>query len=134
MRRGISPVIATVILVAIALVISIAVVGWVMGIWGSLGATEALQILPDSYINVSEKSLYLNISNKGTASATIYKVEIYATNGTETDTSLWNIPVGNVTSITITDLRMLYRPGTYYTIKIYTTAGNVYTGTVRAEP
>jgi len=43
-KKGISPVIATVILVAVALVLAVALAGWVMGIWGGLGSTEALQI------------------------------------------------------------------------------------------
>jgi len=48
-KKGISPVIATVILVAVALVLAVALAGWVMGIWGGLGSTEALQI--SGYIN-----------------------------------------------------------------------------------
>lgn len=39
-RRGISPVIATVIIVAVAIAISIAVAGWLFGLWGTLGASQ----------------------------------------------------------------------------------------------
>jgi len=35
-RRGIEPVIAAVILIAVAIVVAVAVVGWIMGLWGSL--------------------------------------------------------------------------------------------------
>ncbi|GBF09550.1 hypothetical protein apy_12750, partial [Aeropyrum pernix] len=42
-RRGISPVIATVIIVAVAIAISIAVAGWLFGLWGSF-ATGSPQI------------------------------------------------------------------------------------------
>ena len=40
LKRGISPVIATVIIVAVAIAISIAVAGWLFGLWGSLGAAQ----------------------------------------------------------------------------------------------
>ncbi|MEM4631467.1 MAG: archaellin/type IV pilin N-terminal domain-containing protein [Acidilobaceae archaeon] len=44
MRKGISPVIATVILIAVAIAVAIAVGAWVMGIWGGLGGGERLVI------------------------------------------------------------------------------------------
>ena len=40
LRRGISPVIATVIIVAVAIAISIAVAGWLFGLWGAFGAGQ----------------------------------------------------------------------------------------------
>ena len=39
-RKGISPVIATVIIVAVAIAISIAVAGWLFGLWGALGTAQ----------------------------------------------------------------------------------------------
>ena len=84
-RKGISPVIATVIIVAVAVAISIAVVGWIMGLWGSIaGGTESLKIYPDSYINTSSGYVELHVANTGSASAVIYKIEImgHRNNGT----------------------------------------------------
>ena len=76
-RKGISPVIATVIIVAVAVAISIAVVGWIMGLWGTIaGGTESLKIYPDSYINSSSGVLMLHVRNTGSASAVIYKIEV----------------------------------------------------------
>jgi len=73
--RGIEPIIAVVILVAITLVIAIGVIGWIMGWWGTFGATESLQFYPDSYIQGSQH-VYLHLKNTGSASAVIYKVEV----------------------------------------------------------
>ncbi|MEM2659536.1 MAG: archaellin/type IV pilin N-terminal domain-containing protein, partial [Zestosphaera sp.] len=42
LNKAISPILATVILIAVTLVIAIGVIGWIMGIWGSFGATETL--------------------------------------------------------------------------------------------
>ncbi|MEM4655871.1 MAG: archaellin/type IV pilin N-terminal domain-containing protein [Acidilobaceae archaeon] len=48
MKKAISPVVATVILIAVTIVIGVAVAGWLMGIWGGLGGTEALKIYPNA--------------------------------------------------------------------------------------
>ena len=74
LRRGIEPIIAVVILVAVTLVIAIGVIGWIMGWWGAFGATETLQNFPDSYIQGT--TLYLHVKNTGSAAAVIYKVEV----------------------------------------------------------
>ncbi len=132
-RRGISPVIATVIIVAVAIAISIAVAGWLMGLWGGFGQTESLKVFPDSYIDVATGTLVLNVQNVGGSTARIYKIEV---SGVE-------IPAANVTptypitieagqKITITADVSGINPaaGVAYTVTIYTEAGNVYTGTV----
>jgi len=50
LSKGIEPIIAVVILIAVTLVIAIGVIGWIMGWWGTLGSTENLQFYPDSYM------------------------------------------------------------------------------------
>jgi len=163
LRRGISPVIATVIIVAVAVAISIAVVGWIMGLWGSIaGGTESLKIYPDSYINVTNTTIYLHIANTGSASAVIYKIEIAgvaectASSGSEATLNpgddLWlganysadkwllddedtvlNSDIENSgKSITCTSLGTA-TPGAYYLVKVYTKAGNVYQANVIAK-
>lgn len=130
MRKGISPVLATVIIIAVTLVIAIGVIGWIMGIWGSFGTTESLQVFPDSNIDTGTGNLNLHIKNTGTASAVIYKIEIV---GVEDITNnIVTISPGQDTTISIL-LTGTYTPGTYYTVKIYTQAGNVYTAQVRAQ-
>ncbi|BEP18711.1 hypothetical protein PYJP_20630 [Pyrofollis japonicus] len=77
--RGISPVIATVIILAVTIAIAIAVVGWVMGLFRSSTKTGAeLKIMPDSFASVNEtipaKLICLHIRNVGTAETSIDKV------------------------------------------------------------
>jgi len=137
--RGIEPIIAVVILVAVTLVIAIGVIGWIMGWWGTFGATESLQFFPDSYINVSGRQLYLHLKNTGSASAVIYKIEI---SGVETRTDTGSFTGGGVTGgtvgpgteaiLTIT-LTGNYTAGANYLVKIYTRAGSVYSVTVQAR-
>ena len=137
MKKGISPVIATVILVAVALVLAVALAGWVMGIWGGLGATEALQI--SGYLNRTDTtSVYLNatIINKGTAPANITNIVlidetgrvvsssslqeiggiIVAPGGTNTTGSGYDVQFSNA-SVTV---------GRTYVVRFYTSSGNVY--------
>ncbi|MEM4678312.1 MAG: archaellin/type IV pilin N-terminal domain-containing protein, partial [Acidilobaceae archaeon] len=74
MRKGISPVIATVILIAVAIAVAIAVGAWVMGIWGGLGGGERLVI---SYVRLYEDgTLELRVKNDGTAVAKIVRIEV----------------------------------------------------------
>jgi flagellin-like protein len=146
LKRGIEPIIAVVILVAITLVIAIGVIGWIMGWWGTFGATESLQFYPDSYIDTSGK-LYLHIKNAGSASAVIYKVEVSGI-GTATQASVvaaqGSINTGANAEVTVApgaegtvefDIKLSGSPvaGANYLVKIYTRAGNVYSVTVQAK-
>jgi hypothetical protein len=136
---GIEPIIAVVILVAVTLVIAIGVIGWIMGWWGTFGATESLQFYPDSYIDVANKQLFLHLKNTGSASAVIYKIEI---SGVETLTDTAGFNGGTVKSGTVgpgtediltIQLGQTYTAGANYLVKIYTRAGNVYSVTVQAK-
>ena len=142
LNKAISPILATVILIAVTLVIAIGVIGWIMGIWGTFGATETIQVFPDSSISNSE--LTLHIKNTGTASAVIYKIEVVGL-GTASITTGTGVTIttgsagsevivspgveGTITaSITTSAVA-----GTTYQVKIYTRAGNVYSATVQAK-
>ena len=143
--RGIEPIIAVVILVAITLVIAIGVIGWIMGWWGTFGATENLQFYPDSAIEYKEGKwvLSLHLKNTGSAAAVIYKIEISGVE-TLTDTAQFSgtspttvtsgtIPPGTEVVLEIQVSPNKYTSGANYLVKIYTRAGNVYSWTVQAK-
>jgi flagellin-like protein len=67
-RSGISPVVATVILVAIAIVIAIAVAFWATGLVGVFTRFEKLEI---TSIYFDSNSVVLIVRNTGSADATI---------------------------------------------------------------
>ncbi len=132
-RKGISPVIATVIIVAVAIAISIAVAGWLMGLWGGFGQTESLKVFPDSYIDVGTNTLVLNVQNVGGSTARIYKIEISGVeipSGNVTPTYPITIEAGQKVTINADVSGINPAAGVAYTVTIYTEAGNVYTGTV----
>ena len=75
-KRGISPVIATIIIVAVAIAISIAVAFWITGIAGLFTRYEKLEI---QYIYASGSTtdgwdINLRIKNTGSATATIDQI------------------------------------------------------------
>ena len=86
MKKGISPVIATVILVAVTLVIAVAIVGWLFGLWGGLaGGSPSIQITNQkldvtSAGNTSTATLELYIRNTGGGSDKILKAELISGN------------------------------------------------------
>ena len=136
LNKAISPILATVILIAVTLVIAIGVIGWIMGIWGTFGATETIQVFPDS--SISSGTLTLHIKNTGTASAVIYKIEVVGlttvtfVSGTST-TSGTEVTVSPGSEATITVSVSNAVAGATYQVKIYTRAGNVYSATVQAK-
>ncbi|MEM3975878.1 MAG: archaellin/type IV pilin N-terminal domain-containing protein [Desulfurococcaceae archaeon] len=139
--KGIEPIIAVVILVAVTLVIAIGVIGWIMGWWGTFGATESIRVYPDSYI--TGNTLYLHIKNEGSAAAVIYKIEvsglgtadITGTNGTLGEPSGGEVKVdpGAEGWITCSLGTATAVAGTRYQVTIYTRAGNVISATVQAK-
>jgi Flp pilus assembly protein TadG len=73
-RKGISTVIATIIIVAIAIVMAIAVAYWAMGIGGSFTRFEKLQFI--SAYAPSDSTVQFTIKNTGTAAATVDAVMV----------------------------------------------------------
>lgn len=134
--KGISTIIATIIIVAIAIVMSIAVAYWAMGIGGSFTRFEKLQFV-SAYAS-DDKTVNLKIKNTGTAPATINSVMINgqplvgtvlyaysasAKTGDTNSTSLLN--PGDITDGTI-GFTTAMQPGTTVEVKLQTAAGNQY--------
>ena len=132
LRKAISPILATVIIIAVTLVIAIGVIGWIMGIWGTFGSTESLQIYPDSYINVTNSTVVLHIKNTGTATSKITEIEVV---GVTTIKNLdYTLTPGDEKTFTPYDTALgSCTPGTSYQVKVYTAAGNVYSIVVQAK-
>jgi len=135
LSKGIEPIIATIIIVAVTLVIAIAVIGWIMNWWGILtSGQEMLQIMPDSTLRTNG-SMTLHVKNTGGTTVTIYKVEIYGTNCTATKNISPNVlkPGDDIHISVEPDSICSLVPGTRYTVRIYTNTGSVYISTVVAQ-
>jgi hypothetical protein len=122
-----------VILVAVTLVIAIGVVGWIMGWWGAIGATESLIVYADSKL-YTDGTVKLHIANKGSAAAVIYKVEIVGIGGERLAQEATLTPGADTEIEAKIDLNSkTIVAGAQYVVKVYTKAGNVYQVTLTAE-
>ena len=76
-RRGISNVVATIILIAVAIALAVAVAIWVFGIFkGSAHATTLNAISEDLYVTNSYNYLILYVSNPGGTTQNIVSVTL----------------------------------------------------------
>ncbi|MEM1681136.1 MAG: archaellin/type IV pilin N-terminal domain-containing protein [Sulfolobales archaeon] len=125
LNKGISPVIATVILVAVALVLAVALASWVMGIWGTLGSTGVIRIV-SAALNTSNVSVTL--VNEGTETSTIKSINVG--NATTSNCNLTSVDPG--AQVTIWCMVSGVTPGRIYTIEVLTSEG-VVTYQVRAK-
>jgi flagellin-like protein len=104
LRRGIEPIIATVILVAVALIIAVAVVGYLMGLFGGLtGGSPQIAVTNVRALkeNSNKLTLEMYISNTGAGSDRLLKVEVIVGGlvGTASVISVGNSPVGTAATI-----------------------------------
>ncbi|MGC8753200.1 MAG: archaellin/type IV pilin N-terminal domain-containing protein [Fervidicoccaceae archaeon] len=133
-ERAISPIIATVILVAVTIALAVGVALWFSGIIGGAGKTEQLQIMPDSYINATSGTLYLHARNVGGIDSKIVSIKVVNTNiqgtftlsSTTTTTTTFPIVVKMGADMwIIVTVSGVNSPGTYQ-VTVYTDAGNSY--------
>jgi flagellin-like protein len=134
-KSGISPVMATVILVAIAIVIAIAVAFWASGLVGVFTRFEKLEITSAYY--VKDEGVKLTVRNTGSADASIDNIFV---NGRPCDGGCGGVPnpdspktiaVGESETITVgnppsgvTDNE--WKSGVTYEIAVHTASGKTY--------
>jgi len=129
-RKAISPIIATVILIAVTLAIGVAIAAWVMGLWGGMGGTETLKILPNSTLTVDNNgvvTLKLTVKNDGSRDARVVGVEVgVGARVCKLSNPFTTISAGAMVTGTATGTCSELTPGASYTVKVITEAGNVY--------
>ena len=130
MRKAISPIIATVILIAVTLAIGVAIAAWIMGIWGGMGGTETLKILPNSTLTVDNNgvvTLKLTVKNDGSRDARVVGVEVgVGARVCKLSHPFTTISAGAMVTGTAEGNCSGLTPGASYTVKVITEAGNVY--------
>ncbi len=129
-RRGVSPVIAVLMLIAIAVATGIIVYVWVMGLSGSLtksGGTQVSEQLELEAYDWTGNNLTIHIRNVGGGTVTV--AEIYI-NGVQTSfTGTTTISPQSTANIEI-DFPTPPSDGTSHTVKIVTSDGGVFAFTV----
>jgi len=124
-RRGISPVLATLILIVIAVVAGLVVYGWIMG-WIGAQRRRAAVALAVSVIRTNSTSYTVEIRNVGSVKVTLLSVTITdpdgdthknATSFTPSDTLAPGYSATAITSTTDTDMDT-EDPGTEVTVTV----------------
>jgi len=99
-RRGISNVVATIILIAVAIALAVAVAIWVFGIFkGSAHATTLNAISEDLYVTNGGNYLILYVSNPGGTTQNIVSVTLSGASCTFTTSSTTSPPPSNPSSV-----------------------------------
>jgi flagellin-like protein len=118
-RLGISPVVATVILVAVAIVIAIAVAFWASGLVGIFTRFEKLEIV-SAYWDGNE--VVLVVKNTGSADTVIDAIFVNGKFATGTSVSM---PIGAQSTISVPS-NLVTSGGVTNEIALHTTGGKLY--------
>ena len=118
-KSGISPVVATVILVAVAIVIAIAVAFWASGLVGIFTRFEKLEIVSAYW---DEDKVVLHVKNTGSADTVIDAIFVNGKFATSTSVSL---SIGSSTTITVPG-EIVTTGGVTNEVALHTTGGKLY--------
>mgnify|MGYP000689967957 CR=1 FL=1 len=132
-KKALSPVVASIILIAVTVAVSIAVAAWMGSLTTGQMQTEKLNIIDVRYEN-STKKVYIDLTNSGSGTVTINDVRIdgitYAnfnsTGNGSLDKSLpYDLAKGTSVTFTITFTTWPFRSGVPYEFTILTAKGTI---------
>ena len=134
-RRGVSPVIAVLLLIAIAVATGILVYVWVTGLAGTLqtsGGQQTAEQLQLVAYDWSTDTLKLYLKNPTGLTITVDKVYIiYGTTITEKDITDVNINAGQTGTVSVDTSSLGLTSGASYTVKVVTKSGAVFVFNLR---
>ena len=135
LRKGISPIVATVLLILIAIATGIVIyafaAGWVGTRFSEATGPQAILVVEKAYYDHGNKQFVLFVRNDGSMQANIIRAYITCPNGTITKLNIGNNPIepGSVKEVTI---HAEVTTGRMYTIKLISSDGAEVTVRVRA--
>jgi len=141
-RKALSPVVASIILIAVTVAVSLAVAVWMGSLTTGQMQTEKLQITDVRY-DKSGKKVYIDVVNTGSATATITDVRIdgvtyknfNVTNNGSLDKNLpYDLAKGDSLTFTITFTTWPFRSGVNYEFTLLTAKGTVVGPYIKAAP
>ncbi|MEM2042423.1 MAG: archaellin/type IV pilin N-terminal domain-containing protein [Nitrososphaerota archaeon] len=127
-KSGISPVVATVILVAVAIVIAIAVAFWASGLVGVFTRFEKLEIV--SAVMIDENTFQVRIRNTGSADTQIIQVVVQG-RSVGTPNPPVQVKVGQMVTCTV-GVQNSPPPGITVELAFHSAGGKVYPTAVLA--
>jgi len=139
-KKALSPVVASIILIAVTVAVSIAVAAWMGALTIGFTATEQLTITSVTVTSGSPGSAVIGVSNTGTSSLTINQVWVGNTQitagltytGMASGSTLAANSQGTITIPTTATPVQNFVSGNSYMFKLVTAKGNAYQYTVVA--
>jgi archaeal type IV pilus assembly protein PilA len=128
-RKGISPLIATLLLIAIAVAASVLTYSWVMSMIGSQSGQAQTQIRVDGVTYIHSNEFNVTVRNTGSIDAIMESVWVRP----NTAGSTWSktdvtktIQVGKAADISVTGLLPVLTVNSSYVFRVTTTSGFYY--------
>jgi archaeal type IV pilus assembly protein PilA len=128
-RKGISPLIATLLLIAIAVAASVLTYSWVMSMIGSQSGQAQTQVRIDSVAYTDSNTVVVAIRNTGSIDATIESVWVRPNTAGSTwfkDDAVATIQVGKAADVTADPILPVLTINTSYVFRVTTTTGFYY--------
>jgi flagellin-like protein len=127
-KRAVSPVIATLLMIAIAVAASIIVYVWSIGLLGGLmgsgGSQTKEQLIMEAYNWQTSTTITFTLRNVGSAPVTVAAVYL---GGTALNTALNSaVGIGTAQGFSLSPTASLYTAGAAYTLKVVSTTGGVF--------
>jgi len=130
-RKALSPVIATLLMVAIAVAAAIITYVWSMGLLGGLMGTGGQQTKEQLIIEVYNwKGTELNFTVRNVGPTNVEIDKIYLEGASQTVTGTLTVNVGGTQALVITSPSGSFSSGASYTLKIVTKTGAVFSFSV----
>jgi flagellin-like protein len=134
-RKALSPVIATIILIAVTVAVSIAVAAWMGALTFSFMGSSSLTVTNVTFsgtTNTTNNKIVLSIKNTGTKTVTIGQVKVNNVIETIDTSSITTYAAGATGSVTLDGVGWIN--GNPYQINLFDTSGNGLGSTQQNSP
>ncbi|HWQ17805.1 MAG TPA: hypothetical protein VNL13_08260 [Sulfolobales archaeon] len=122
---GISNLLSSVVLVTIVVIVGVATIAWVTGVFSGLfGGSEALMIYPNATLKPGADGWVLSIVvvNRGSVESIITSIDVEGARCQFNETSI----APGVSKSIVCVVPGSFTPNAQYNVKIYTRAGNIF--------
>ncbi len=131
-QRAVSPVIATLLMIAVAVAASIIVYVWSIGLLGTLmgggGSQTREQLILEAYSWTAGGTLTFTVRNVGSATVTV--ASMYLGGSALTTGAALTVSIGSATQIYSATPAGTYTSGAAYSLKLVSTTGGVFSFSV----
>lgn len=121
-KKAISPILATLLLVVIAVAAIVVTYAWVMTYTGHLTGQAGVVLYKSNVSWPNNSTIYVDIGNSGTSDTTIIEVYVGTSSSTMNNQTITPLPLtaGNTQRVTV---NCSWTPGVTYYLKVVTSSG-----------